>query len=98
MICYYKYIYIYTHTIGECPRVTADVHIQRIEILHNQLVRVADHGGGHLVASTALTAEDPDLSTTYEIVFLCTLITIEHLNSSSSTRSLKIYKVSNHEF
>jgi hypothetical protein len=54
--------------------------------------------GGHLVASTALTAEDPDLSTTYEIVFLCTLITIEHLNSSSSTRSLKIYKVSNHEF
>jgi hypothetical protein len=60
------------NTLGECPRVSADVHIQRIEILNSQLGRATDHRGGHLAASVQSTApitHDPDPSTTYEIVF-----------------------------
>jgi hypothetical protein len=67
-----------------------NVHIQRIEIIDSQLVRATNHRGGHLAASVQSTVQGPVPSTTYEIVFLCKLITIEHLNDSSSTRSLKI--------
>jgi hypothetical protein len=70
-----------------------NVHIQQIEIIDSQLVRATNHRVGHLAASVQSTVsivQDPVPSTTYEIVFLCKLITIEHLNNSSSTRSLKI--------